>query len=213
MKRRRYNTERLPGMERFSISDIGAGEIKRFVREALLGFPLRQKYREYTRKQKREASKRRASGPREVRPPKGNEVKSPIVFRAQFKGPKWTTFQLPGPVDVELYHSAIGPPAEWRARRPGTKNDFEKITPQSMVETLKRQMEQFFEEQISQWEAFDTTMPKALQLLKREDWATDNQGKVYLTKDYIDHRAVVLAGMKNPRTVGEVVAQGPVRVK
>ena len=47
-------------------------------------------------------------------------MKSRIVLRAEFQQPKESTMKLSAAVAVEIYHAKIGPPAEWRARRPGT---------------------------------------------------------------------------------------------
>jgi hypothetical protein len=109
-------------------------------------------------------------------------VKSPIVFRASFEQPigMW---KIPGPIWVEIFHAKIGPPAEWKARRPGTSLVFEKITPQATPRELRNQIAGvFFEKQLTDWQAFDITTPGKPELLQSDEWATDSQGKVHITE-------------------------------
>lgn len=112
-------------------------------------------------------------------------MKSTIIFRADFEQPigpmNPARIKLPGKVGVELYAKAV---SEWKARRPGTKIEFTKIAAQGLPGTIQRQLVGFhFERQLSEWEAFDTA-ETPLRKLTREDWATDNEGRVYLTEGY-----------------------------
>jgi hypothetical protein len=114
-------------------------------------------------------------------------MKSPIVFRATFRQPLGALnpigAKLNCDIGVEVYHLKIGPPAQWGARRPGTIHVFEEITPQTTPAELKRQIAGvFFEKQVSPWEAFDATIPGKPELLQSDEWATDSQGKVHITK-------------------------------
>ena len=118
--------------------------------------------------------------------------------------------RLPGPVEVEIYHAKVGPPAEWRARRPGTKIDFH-FAGQSTPETLKSQIEAVhFEKQLTEWKAYDTlwnAAPNAPRELSQSDWKVDKDGKVYLCPEYIDRckaeRANSITG-KRPENVQEI---------
>jgi hypothetical protein len=111
------------------------------------------------------------------------EMKSPIVFRASFEGLKSTTFRLPGLIEVEIFHAKIDSP-QWRARRPGTRIEFN-FTPQSTAETLRNQVELlYFDRRVTDWEAYDSLPPE--RKLGPSDWATDKDGKVYLTQSYIE---------------------------
>ena len=97
--------------------------------------------------------------------------------------------KLPGPVWVEIYQTKVGPPGEWRARRPGTKFDFPRITPQSTPATLQRQIEALhFETRLTEWEAFDATVSSWTRLLKAGEWKTDKHGHPYLSEKYLEDR-------------------------
>jgi hypothetical protein len=118
-------------------------------------------------------------------------MKTSIVFRATFEQPigplNPSGWKMPGPVWIEIYCSKVGPPAEWKARKPGTRADFDKITPQSTPATLKRQIEGvYFQKQLTPWEASDTTHGGSVpRLLMASDWATDpKSGVPYLTEFY-----------------------------
>ena len=90
---------------------------------------------------------------------------------------------MKGRIEVELYHSRVGPPAEWRARRPGTRLDFPSITPQSRPDTLQKQIELLsFERKVIDWQAFDGDYSR--EPLQATDWHMDKDGRVFLTEEY-----------------------------
>lgn len=105
-------------------------------------------------------------------------MKSPIVFRASFQQPIGPMnpchIKMAGVIEVEIFAKAVN---EWRARRPGTRIEFEKISAQTIPSTLQRQMDFHFERQITPWEAFDTVGK-----LASDEWSTDVQGKVFVTE-------------------------------
>jgi hypothetical protein len=113
-------------------------------------------------------------------------MKSPIVFRATFQGPKWTAIKFPGPIEVEVYQSRVGSrneSGEWRARRPATRIEFDSISPQTRAETIMSQIPAVnFAKQLTEWQAFDPL--QNYRQLAKEDWGTDPQGRVYLTPAY-----------------------------
>jgi len=112
-------------------------------------------------------------------------MKSPVVFRANFEQPKNVTMRLPGAVTVEVFHAKVGPPAEWRARRPGTKNEFP-YTAQSVASTLKEQIEiLYFERRVSDWLAYDTRFDPP-RILNDSDWRQDQEGKICLSASYLE---------------------------
>ena|ERR1700722_15937639 len=114
-------------------------------------------------------------------------MKSPVVFRASFKGPigplNPSGWKVPGPIWVEIFHQKVGGgknPAQWAARRPGTDSLFE-ITPQNTADTLKTQIAGlYFEERITMWVAYDLSSGKPEELAD-DEWATNSQGKVFIT--------------------------------
>ena len=109
-------------------------------------------------------------------------MKSPIVFRASFKQPigMW---KISAPVWVEVFHAKVGPPSEWRVRRPGVNVLFTQIGPQNTPRELKNQIAGvFFETQLTDWEAYDLTFPERPELLQSDEWSTDSQGKVFITE-------------------------------
>jgi hypothetical protein len=113
-------------------------------------------------------------------------MKSPVIFRAAFEFPQGALnplgWKLPGPVWVEIFHHKVGPPAEWKARRPDNKNVFEKITPQSAHTTLMNQIKTvYFGKQLEAWRAFDATIAERPEELQADEWAVDPKGRVYLT--------------------------------
>jgi hypothetical protein len=111
-------------------------------------------------------------------------MKSPVVFRAEFRQSRNVSIKLSAAITVEVYRAKIGPPGEWRARRPGTRIDFPAITPQSTAATLMRQIAHVhFQTQVSGWLAYDIQQDPP-RLLLSEDFATDKDGRVYLTKSY-----------------------------
>jgi hypothetical protein len=111
-------------------------------------------------------------------------MKSPVVFRAQFMQPRGT-WPLPTPVSVEIFHAKVGPPAQWRARRPGTKIEFP-FTAQSTASTLEEQIENlYFEKRVSEWVAFDTSFDPPRRL-NPSDWRQDPQGKIVFTDSYLE---------------------------
>jgi hypothetical protein len=113
-------------------------------------------------------------------------MKSPIVFRAEFQQPKNSPMRIAARIGVELYHVAIGPPAEWRARVPGAKIAFKDIAGQGSPATLKRQISDIhFEKQLTEWQAFDSRQEPP-RLLEKYDWYEDKDGKVFLTNSYLD---------------------------
>ena len=92
--------------------------------------------------------------------------------------------KLSAAIAVEVYHAKIGPPGEWRARRPGTHTDVPAIAPQSTAATLMRQIaDVHFQAQVSGWLAYDIQQEPP-RLLLPEDFATDQNGRVYLTESY-----------------------------
>ena len=179
----KVRTYRLPGVPRDP--PPSASEIRRIVQEKLAGLMERQKKREARRARSNQCQNRR----------RGNRnkgvriVRSSIVFRATFEQPTGALnpagIKMAGPVEVEIYHQTIGPPAEWRVRRPGTRNDFRLITPQSTPDTLKKQMDLFFRTQLAPWEAFDNKQSPP-RVLEASDWRTDKDGKVFLTESYLE---------------------------
>lgn len=114
-------------------------------------------------------------------------MKSRIVLRAEFQQPTEVKMHLPVAIAVEVYHAKVGPPAEWRARRPGTKTDFPKITAQSTPQTLMRQIADIhFEKQLSAWKAFDILMEPP-RLLTSDEWTFDKAtGNAMPTPHYFD---------------------------
>lgn len=123
-------------------------------------------------------------------------MKSPIVFRASFRQPKGvvnpTGIKLTAIVEVEIYQSRVGNSragsalAEWRARRPGTTNDF-KITPQSDYRTLQTQISGMcFEEQLSAWQACDSS--DGFKVLRSDCWYLDSTGRPCLTESYKEEK-------------------------
>lgn len=117
-------------------------------------------------------------------------MKSPVIFRAVFEGPKGplnpSGWKMPGPVWVEIFENKVGPPSQWKARRPGTFGAaglFEKISAQSTHTTLMNQIKDIrFEKQSEPWKAFDATIPERPEELQQDEWAIDPKGKVYLTE-------------------------------
>lgn len=107
-------------------------------------------------------------------------MKSPVIFRASFRDPQWAAIKVPCPIEVEIYRHSVGPPGEWRARRPGTRIEFTQITPQSRASTLMRQIEKVhFSLQLTPWAAFDKSCEPP-ELLKSDEWGEDTKGVVYL---------------------------------
>jgi hypothetical protein len=88
---------------------------------------------------------------------------------------------MAAPVEVELYQKSVGPPAEWRARRPGTRWDFH-VTPQSTPLTLQGQLSLYFETQMTPWNAFASLIFH--EPLLPEDIAYSKEGQPYLTDLY-----------------------------
>jgi hypothetical protein len=178
----KVRTYRLPGVPRDP--PPSASEIRRIVQEKLAGLMERQKKREARRARNNQCQNRRRGNRKGVR-----IVRSSIVFRATFEQPTGALnpagIKMAGPVEVEIYHQTIGPPAEWRVRRPGTRNDFRLITPQSTPDTLKKQMDLFFRTQLAPWEAFDNKQSPP-RVLEASDWRTDKDGKVFLTESYLE---------------------------
>lgn len=115
-------------------------------------------------------------------------MKSPIVFRASFQQPLGALNPIGAkflaPIWVEIFHWKIGPPAGWKARRPGTEHVFEEITPQSTPTALRNQIAGvYFEKQLTPWVAFDATIADRPEELRADEWGMDNQGKVFLVGD------------------------------
>lgn len=163
----------LPGM---APKELRPCDIKRIVAERQMGFRVRQLEREERRRKEREQRRRRKKRPKGE--PK--EMKCPIVFRASFEQPigplNPALLKFPGEVVVELYQKQVSP-AEWRARRPDTRIEF-KITPQSLHSTMQRQMDTYFEQQRTPWEARDSNGP-----LAEDGWKIDSQsGQPYVTE-------------------------------
>lgn len=185
------NQTTFPGMKLDAL--LRPADIRRIVSEKLVGFRDRQTVRDAIRQKKRKRKKRVET----LQAHFGEEyfTKSPVVFRASFEGPRGSLnpagFRVPGKIVVELYHNAIGPPAEWRARRPGTRQQFP-VTPQSHVATLQGQLEGiYFERRVSEWEAWDTSngpltensvYELGAERLQADEWKMDKDGKVFLTE-------------------------------
>ena len=116
--------------------------------------------------------------------------KSPIVFRASFEQPKGALnpsgWRMPGPQWVEVYQDRVSPLERWCAREPRTRIRFFQIAEQASAAILKAQIGVvFFERQLSPWVAVDTMQIPARELTE-SDWASDPDGKVYLTESYSD---------------------------
>ena len=164
----------LPGMQP---KELRPCDIKRIVAERQVGFRARQLEREAIRKQKRERRKKITPTRRTIK-----EMKCPIVFRADFEQPIGSRnpakIKCPGAIPVEIFQKAVGPPAEWKARRPGSKTEMKWISAQSTPATIKQQIVGIhFERQLTGWEAFDEHGKLAY-----DEWSTDNQGKVFVTE-------------------------------
>lgn len=113
-------------------------------------------------------------------------MKSPIVFRASFQQPIGPLNKLgvilTVPIWVEIFHSKIRSPAEWKARRPGTPHIFEEITGHTTPREARNQVGVFFEKRLTDWVAYDATIPEKPEELQSDEWATDSQGKVHITE-------------------------------
>jgi len=123
--------------------------------------------------------------------------------------------KLPGPVEVEIYHAKIGPPAEWRARRPGTRTQFTNVTPQSTPATLQEQIANVhFEKQLTAWEAFDGRQlpPPGCcdpgRKLLPTDWRMDKDGHVFLSESYLEKLNGEETARKNTARVAFNPSQG-----
>jgi len=172
----------LPGMSDMNDAPRSV-DVLRIVRERLEGFRYRQEARVTARKRKR-AKKSVEGGSEQSHFGEEYFMKSPVIFRAKFKGLRGQkgTFAFPGEIEVEIFHFKVGPPAEWRARRPGTTIEFKEITPQSRALTLKEQIPLVhFKSQVSGWEAWDSSVSPC-ERLQADEWATDKEGRVYLTE-------------------------------
>jgi hypothetical protein len=172
-------------------------DIRRIVQERLSGFLVRQAERDAIRAKRRKRPEvledRQECFPefphRTIGNGKGEpQVKSPVIFRAEFEGPKWTSFSLRGSIAVEIFHAKMGTVnsmGEWRARRPANKTEF-KFTPQSRHSTLQQQIKTLeFQTQLTDWEAFDSRQSPPVPL-RASDWAVDKDGRVYLTESYLE---------------------------
>lgn len=127
-------------------------------------------------------------------------MKCPVIFRASFQQPTDTAMKLPDPVEVEIYHTKIGPPAEWRARSPITRVDFNGITPQSTPATLRKQIAYVhFEKQLTAWDAFDGRQEPPRKLLPT-DWRMDKDGHVFLSEWYLEKLKCEETARKNGET-------------
>jgi hypothetical protein len=129
-------------------------------------------------------------------------MKSPIVFRADFQQPRESAMRIPAVIGVEVYQSLVGRaggPGEWKARRPGTRIDFPRITPQSRPETLMRQIPLVnFETQLTgYWQAFDSRQSPPRPIEKGRDWRFDKDGKPQFTQEYEESVARRTAGAKS----------------
>src|SRR5208282_6158451 len=96
----------LPGIH---LKPPGSIEIRELVRMRLAGLGERQKVRAARRAQNAANHRRRNATPRGER---SNRMKCPVIFRAQFRQPKFTVFKVPGPIDIEIWQCKVGPPAE-----------------------------------------------------------------------------------------------------
>jgi hypothetical protein len=181
--------------------EVRPQDIRRIVQERLSGFLVRQAERDAIRAKRRrkahaddgqeyfpEAGEFRKIVPAKVQEQYRNgdlQVKNPIVFRATFQQPKDVPIKLAAHIDIEVYHSKIGPPAAWNARVPGTRIDFKKITPQGTPHILMKQIDLGFQKQISPWEAFDSRQ-SPVRLLEAEDYAIDTNGLPAFTPHYLE---------------------------
>lgn len=161
----------LPGMEPRPLRQC---DIKRIVQERMSGFLVRQ----MERKAIREAKRKKKRQPK-VKKNGVPEMKSGITFRATFEQPigprNPAKIKLPGTIEVEIFESKAG---EWKARRPGTRNEFAEISAQSSPATVQRQLVGIhFERQLTDWEAFDRNGK-----LQDDEWSTDGQGRVFVTE-------------------------------
>jgi hypothetical protein len=153
-------------------------DIRRIVAAKLVGLADRQRVREAIRMKARKRTRRQLATQDHL----GEEcfMKSPVTFRAEFRGPLGVLnpagFLVPGTIEVEIYHAKVGPPAEWRVRRPKSNRDFP-ITPQSRPDTVKNQMLQYFSEQSTRWEAYAGQS----EALADDEWKMDKDGKISLT--------------------------------
>jgi hypothetical protein len=115
-------------------------------------------------------------------------MKSPIVFRCDFRQPKGPVMNPLGikmnvPIPVEIYHARSAPPQEWRVRRPGTKVLF-KIAPQQSPGILQSQIEMHcFEVRVGNWKAFDTRCDPPREVLA-DEWRFDQLGAPHFTELY-----------------------------
>lgn len=154
------------------------------MQNALIGFEARQAERQALRERKRKrVAAKRAGKLGAIRPKvKKNgvpEMKSGITFRATFEQPigprNPAKIKLPGPIPLEVFEKGVG---EWKARRPGTRNEFEHIAAQPSAATVQRQLVGIhFERQLTDWEAFDRDGK-----LQDDEWSTDGQGRVFVTE-------------------------------
>lgn len=134
-------------------------------------------------------------------------MKTTVIFRATFEQPLGALnrggYTMKAPVEVELYQAKA---SEWRARRPGTRYDFEHITPQSQLKTMMNQIAGvFFKKQLTEWEAFDSATRPPTSLLA-DEWHCDKEGKVYLTEAYRERKKAKAARPANVTpTSGELL--------
>jgi len=171
-----------------------SAEIRALVLQRLHGFRFRQRARQDARdrrKGRRLPAYDGGRGPRRTAfQAEVPIVKSPIVFRAQFRGPKgplnpsgWT---VPGLISVEIFH-ARAKPSEWQARNPDTGVLF-KITGQILPSSLMEQIElHYFEKQESFWQAHDSqTWPVSgrFRPLSDNDYYIDSSGNPILKDEY-----------------------------
>lgn len=162
----------LPGMEPRPLRQC---DIRTYVQNALIGFEARQAVRRAVRERKRKRNTQRAKVKRKGVP----EMKSGIVFRTEFEQPigprNPANIRVPGAIPLEIFEGKVG---EWRARRPGTRDEMEWIASQPSAETAKRQLVGIhFARQLTEWEVFDRDGK-----LQNDEWSTDGQGRVFVTE-------------------------------
>jgi hypothetical protein len=165
----------LPGMEPRPLRQC---DIRTYVANALIGFEARQAVRKALRDAKRKRRLKRSKVKRNGVP----EMKSGITFRATFEQPigprNPAKLKLPGPIEVEIFQARVTPTPEWKARRPGTRNEFTEIAAQMTPATIMSQIEDIhFEFQLTIWAAYDKEG-----VLGEDEWKLDGKGQPFVTE-------------------------------
>jgi len=106
-----------------------------------------------------------------------------LIYRAIFTQPIGTLnpagFTFNGPVEVEIRKTGD----DWAAFKPGSKDQFEPITPQISVDGLKSQMNLYFAKQISSWQTYQVEPARPpyihCELLAPVQFYVDPQGRAH----------------------------------